>query len=132
MQQSKEVRDQLVKDLNIPKTGGVEVTDGEVVTDGYNQADLLTLTVEKLSDYVGQPASDPLPLARLWEITCAKAYSELHPPELMIVPGDENPVQVAPEPLEPTVIKAEDNVTVEPAPLDQELEVQNNKVEFNQ
>lgn len=76
MAQSKEVRNLLAERFELKKSGITEVRDQDVVSDGYTQDDLLGITQERMTDYVGSEESFP----RLWELTVAKAHYELTPP----------------------------------------------------
>lgn len=91
---SKEVRDYIALMWKIPQSGITEIRDQYVISDGHTYEDLVVITLEKMCEYIGSEES----FARAWEITCAKAYSELHPPEMVL--GDkEEPVKEAPEPV---------------------------------
>lgn len=72
----KEVRDHLAKVFGITTSGITEIRDQTVITDGRNADDLLAITHEKMNEYIGSEET----FLRAWEISCAKAYSELHPP----------------------------------------------------
>lgn len=60
----------------IPRSGVSEVRDQTVISDGHTYEDLLAITHERMNEYIGSEET----FARAWEITVAKAYSELHPP----------------------------------------------------
>ncbi len=76
MHQSKEIRDYLCQMWKIPRTGISEVRDNTVISDGHTLDDLAVITLERMCEYIGSEES----FGRAWEITCAKAHSELHPP----------------------------------------------------
>ncbi len=79
----KETKDHLIKIFSLSRTGITEIRDQTVVTDGYTNNDLATLTADKMSAYVGSPIGE-LSFSRLWEITLSKIKFELHPPVLEI------------------------------------------------
>lgn len=79
MHQPQDVRNHLQKVFNITRTGITEIRDQEVITDGYTNTDLETVTADKMSAYVGSPTGE-LSFSRLWEIVLSKVKSELHPP----------------------------------------------------
>lgn len=101
MQLEKPIRLQIVKDFDIPRTGITEIRDQEVISDGYSVNDLSTITLEKMTSYIGSEETFP----RAWEITCSKAKSIVYPANTL------NPVEVFPmadEPKEePIIIMAE-------------------------
>lgn len=72
----KETREHLATVFNIPKSSHTEIRDSEVITDGRTMADLEAISKEKMAEYVGSDET----FGRLWELTIAKAHSELHPP----------------------------------------------------
>ena len=76
MHQPKEIRDYLAAMWKIPQTGITEIRDQDVISDGHTYADLAVITKQLMCDYVGSEES----FGRAWELTCAKAHSELHPP----------------------------------------------------
>lgn len=76
MHLSRELREYLGHMWKIPRTGITEVRDQEVITDGHTYEDLLAITHERMNEYIGSEET----FARAWEITVAKAFSELHPP----------------------------------------------------
>ena len=63
------VREQLAKDLHIPKTGMAEVIDQTVVSDGYSIDDLGVINVPLLVEYVGRKES----FKELWLAAVRKA-----------------------------------------------------------
>lgn len=69
-------RAHLANVFSVEKTGVTEVRDNVVISDGYRYEDLFAITAQKMIDYVGSTETFP----RLWELTCAKARFELHPP----------------------------------------------------
>ena len=52
LQLKPETRKILAEILNIPKSGGVEVVDGRVVSDGYTPEDLATVSLDKLQEFM--------------------------------------------------------------------------------
>lgn len=72
----REERLRLAEVFELGKTGITEVRDQEVITDGYNADDLSVITSERMAEYVGSEESFP----RLWELSVAKARSEVNPP----------------------------------------------------
>lgn len=76
MHLSREIREYLGHMWKIPQSGISEVRDQTVISDGHTYDDLATITHEKMTEYIGSEET----FARAWEITVAKAYSELHPP----------------------------------------------------
>lgn len=60
----------------IPRSGVSEIRDQEVVSDGHTYEDLLVITLDLMNRYIGSEET----FARAWEVTIAKAFSELHPP----------------------------------------------------
>lgn len=72
----KETRDYLAKKFDIKVSGVTEVVDQRVVTDGRTMIDLEALSREAMCAFVGSDET----FARAFELTIAKAYSELHPP----------------------------------------------------
>lgn len=76
MHLSKELRDKITEVFNIKRTGVSEVRDQDIITDGTTYDDLLVVTHRAMGEYVGSDET----FARAWELTVAKAYSELHPP----------------------------------------------------
>lgn len=76
----------LVTVFNIKKTGVSEIRDSEVVRDGYTADDLLVISLEKMTNYIGSEETFP----RAWELTCMKAKYELSPPPIeMKITSDE-------------------------------------------
>lgn len=76
MHLSREIREYLGHMWKIPRSGVSEVRDQTVISDGHTYEDLLAITHERMNEYIGSEET----FARAWEITVAKAYSELHPP----------------------------------------------------
>ncbi len=76
MHQPKEIRDYLSQMWKIPRSGISEIRDQEVISDGHTYDDLQVITHERMTEYIGSEES----FLRAWEITVAKAHSELHPP----------------------------------------------------
>lgn len=75
---STELRERVAEVFNIGRTGISEIRDQQHVSDGRIQSDLDAITRDGMAAYVGSPVSESF--ARLWELTLAKAHSELHPP----------------------------------------------------
>lgn len=86
---SKELRDYLAAMWKIPQSGITEIRDQDVLSDGHTYDDLKIITLDLMSEYIGSRET----FARAWEITCAKAYSELHPPIGTIKGKDEDEVK---------------------------------------
>lgn len=80
-----ETRDHLKKVFDIPRSGITEIRDQTVIADGHTNEDLLVITADKMSAYVGSPTGT-LDFSRLWLITLSKVKSELHPPVFYIQP----------------------------------------------
>lgn len=76
MHVSKEIRDYLSQMWKLPRSGVTEIRDQDIISDGHTIEDLLAITHERMNEYIGSEES----FARAWELTVAKAYSELHPP----------------------------------------------------
>jgi hypothetical protein len=51
-------RKELANILNIPRSGGTEVEDNRVISDGYTPQDLATVTVEKLQEVLDSKEQD--------------------------------------------------------------------------
>lgn len=88
MHQPKEIRDYLSQMWKIPQSGISEVRDQDIISDGHTYDDLSIITLELMNEYIGSEES----FARAWEVTCAKAYSELHPPIGVIKKTEESNV----------------------------------------
>ena len=73
---SKEVKDVLIKEFSIGRSGVTEVRDQSVVSDGYTTEDLRAITQEKMNKYIGSEEN----FMRGWEITLAKVHAVLNPP----------------------------------------------------
>lgn len=73
----------LVKVFNITRTGVTEIRDSEVIRDGYTADDLLSISHEKMTAYIGSEETFP----RAWELTCMKARYELNPPPTPFQPN---------------------------------------------
>lgn len=71
----KPVRAHLATVFEIPMTGVREIIDDRVISDGYSNTDLQSITLEKMIAYIGSEETFP----RAWEMSCAKANSELNP-----------------------------------------------------
>lgn len=79
----RDIRHQLVKDFNIPRTGASEVRDEHVITDGHTNSDLTVFTKESMASYVGYDDT----FGRLWEVTIMRASEKVNPPtEEIIIP----------------------------------------------
>lgn len=83
----RQMRDHLAKVFGIESSGSCEIMDQTEISDGRTMKDLSVITKEKMEEYVG--SSDTF--GRLWEITIAKAYSELNPP-IAIIGGEEKQI----------------------------------------
>lgn len=86
----KDVRARLVEVFGIPRTGATEIRDQEVVSDGYNAEDLKSISLEKMTEYIGSEET----FTRSWEITLAKVHAELNPPVAIVGNIDGEPVAV--------------------------------------
>jgi hypothetical protein len=53
MQLPKEIKDLLIKQFNLKRSGFTDVRDMQVVSDGFTNDDLSALTIERLKDYTG-------------------------------------------------------------------------------
>lgn len=76
MHLSREIREYLGHMWKIPRSGVSEIRDQEVVSDGHTYEDLSVITLDLMNRYIGSEET----FARAWEVTIAKAFSELHPP----------------------------------------------------
>lgn len=113
MHNTKELRDHLAKQFDVPQSKATEIRDQDIVSDGRSYDDLLVITKEALCKYIGSEET----FARAWEIACSKGWSELHPPMGTIqpvaaktvteIPGDEPAAFAEPEAL--TSANTEDN-----------------------
>lgn len=90
---SREIRHHLATVFNIPFSGVTEIRDQEVITDGRTMNDLEAISAEKMAEYVGSTDS----FARLFELTVAKAHSELNPP-VGVIKASEPAAPVEPAP----------------------------------
>ena len=61
--------------FEIPMTGVREIIDDRVISDGYSNKDLESVTIEKMTAYIGSEETFP----RAWEMTCEKAKNEVYP-----------------------------------------------------
>lgn len=59
------IRFLMVEEFKIPKSGFTHVEDGQVLTDGYSEKDLQTLTLEKLQSYLNNQETDYYKLLNL-------------------------------------------------------------------
>jgi len=82
MHNNKELRDHLAKVFNVPQSKATEIRDQDILSDGRSYDDLMVITKEKMCEYIGSEET----FGRAWEITCAKGWSELHPPVATIQP----------------------------------------------
>lgn len=89
----KETRTHLAYVFSIPVSGVTEIRDQEVITDGRTVVDLEALSADRMAEYVGSTDT----FARLFELTMAKAHSELHPP-VGVIMASEPPAPVEPAP----------------------------------
>lgn len=81
-------REHLAHVFGVIKSGITEVHNETVVTDGRTIDDLAVITAPVMAEYVGSEES----FGRLWELSVAKAHSELNPPVGMVgAPGAEAP-----------------------------------------
>lgn len=48
----------LIMNFNIPKTGFTHVQDGQIISDGYTDQDLQTLTLQRLQEYLKTNEND--------------------------------------------------------------------------
>lgn len=106
----KEERDYLAKAFNLPKTGITEIVDQTVVTDGYKAEDLVNITLEKMTAFIGSEET----FMRAWELSVMKAHSELNPPTHILTAGIAKLEQVAEkveEEIKEEVLKVEDKLT---------------------
>lgn len=71
----KKTRDHLARVFGVPTSGIAEIRDQVIISDGRTNADLESITKEKMEEYVGSTAD----FARLWEITLSKSRFELSP-----------------------------------------------------
>ena len=77
---SKELRERIAEEFCVGRTSIIEIRDQEVISDGRTLDDLSVINEANMAAYVGSVE----PFMRLWELTVAKAYSELHPPVAVI------------------------------------------------
>lgn len=102
IEQPKDIRDRLIEVFNIPRTGVPEVRDTTLISDGVTNTDLIAITEDGMIHYVGSRA----PFMRLWELSVAKAKSEVRPttqigPSLSFIPAQpQTTIAVVPEHLE--------------------------------
>ena len=80
MQQPLEIRTYLSQMWKIPYSGVTEIRDQTVLSDGHSYDDLKRVDLETMNTYIKSEET----FGRAWELTCARAYSDLHPPEKMI------------------------------------------------
>ncbi len=80
----KPTRTYLATVFEIPMTGVREIIDDRVISDGYSNADLKAITLEKMVAYIGSEETFP----RAWEKSCEKANSEINP---VIIPMADEP-----------------------------------------
>lgn len=80
----REERLHLVEVFGLERTGVVEVRDQDVITDGYTYDDLSRITREAMIEYVDSDGNDSFP--RLWELTTAKARSDVNPAIILNIP----------------------------------------------
>lgn len=87
---SREIREHLAVIFHLGRSGITEVHNEQVVTDGRTNEDLSSITAASMAEYTGYGADyfeKPHPedqiapsFGRLWELSVAKAHSELNPP----------------------------------------------------
>lgn len=114
MHNTKELRDHLAKQFDVPQSKATEIRDQDIVSDGRSYDDLLVITKEALCKYIGSEET----FARAWEIACSKGWSELHPPMGTIqpvaaktvteIPGDEPAAFAEPAALQMDALTEED------------------------
>ena len=88
MQLSKEYRDHIATIFGVKQSAITEVRDQTVISDGRTTEDLAVINAETMEAYVGSKET----FARLWELTIAKAKSELYPAISLDTIADEAPV----------------------------------------
>lgn len=76
----KDVQFHLIKIFGIVRTGVSEIRDQTVVSDGFTVEDLMKISHEKMTEYIGSEET----FMRSWEITLAKVHAELNPPVAII------------------------------------------------
>lgn len=84
----RDIRQYLATVFNISLSGITEIRDSEVITDGRTINDLEALSLERMCEYVGSQET----FARAFELTIAKAHSELNPPIGIIKGNVDEPV----------------------------------------
>lgn len=80
---SRETRQKIAILLEIPKTGGVEVVDGKVISDGYTDRDLQSITTGKLQEFMGSTEPDFYKLFNQLVINIELPMVELKAPEII-------------------------------------------------
>lgn len=58
LQLSQPTRKEIARLLSIPRSGGTEVVDGRIVSDGYTMNDLMLIDLEKLQTYLKSAERD--------------------------------------------------------------------------
>lgn len=79
LQLPNEVRLKLVEIFKIPRSGGAVIEDNRVITDGYTQIDLDTITTLAMQAYLDTDETD---FAILFKAVLKKIEPELVPPKL--------------------------------------------------
>jgi hypothetical protein len=111
----RETREKIAEDFHVGRSGVTEIRDSDVITDGRTREDLAVLTSTAMAEYVGSEDS----FGRLWELTIAKAHSELHLP-VGIIAGPAQVVEMKKE--EPILIDST-------KPIGETLETKEEKAE---
>lgn len=70
------LKQKIVKQFNIPRTGASHVVDGVVQTDGHTDKDLSVLNVPNMQEFLGSKETD---IFILWNILIKKLQAELNP-----------------------------------------------------
>ena len=95
------------REFGLKRTGVTEIMNEQVVTDGYSNHDLIELTKENMSAWVGSDET----FHRAWELTIAKAHSALNPPMFEIKKDEIVPLTPDPVVEEPKTITNEAGAT---------------------
>jgi len=77
MKLSREVREKLVHLFGLERTGISEIRDDEVISDGFSDSDLQSITKEKMCEITGLPCE--LSFSSLWEVITVKVANDVHP-----------------------------------------------------
>lgn len=91
---SLETRNKLREIFDIARSGGVEVVDGRVFSDGTTPEDLMSLTSEKMQEYLGSKSTDFNTLFNecVKKIETPIGTIEITPPLDAIVPPEEQSI----------------------------------------